>query len=106
MIADNLKKYREEKKLSMNALARMAEVSPSYIHDIEHGIKLNPSQDVMIRLADALGLTLTELIYGKDSEEAHLGDLELYLSRIRGLSKKSQDRIKSIIDAFLEESQD
>lgn len=106
MIADNLKKYREEKRLSMNALARMAEVSPSYIHDIEHGIKQNPSQDVMIKLSDALGISLNDLIYGKDSEEKDLGNLEVYLSRIRDLPKKSQDRIKSIIDAFLEESQD
>ncbi|MFB0958959.1 hypothetical protein SDC9_199442 [bioreactor metagenome] len=106
MISDNLKKYREEKGLSMNALARMAAVSPSYIHDIEHGKKLNPSQDVMMRLADALGISIEVLIYGKEVEEQEIGDLELYLSRIRSLSQKSQDRIKSIIEAFLEETQD
>lgn len=107
MISENLKKYREEKGFSMNALSRLSAVSPSYIHDIEHGIKLNPSRDVIAKLADALGLTEDQLIYGKESPEAiESGDIELYLSKIRGLPKRSQDRIKSIIEAFLEESQD
>ena len=107
MIADNLKKYREELGLSMNGLSRLAKVSTSYIHDIEHGIKLNPSQDVIARLADALGLTKNELIYGKDSEEAlNESDVDVYLSKIRDLPSKSQERIISIIEAFLEESED
>lgn len=102
MIGSNLKHFREQKGLTVNGLSRLSGVAASYISNIENGKKENPSKEVIIKLADSLGRTTDELIHGEIIDQ----DIEVYLSKISKLSSKSKERIKNIIDAFLEETQD
>ena len=50
---ERLKKLREEKKLSLRALADIAEMDYGNISEIENG-KINPSLITIISLAEAL----------------------------------------------------
>ena len=50
---------REEKKLTKNALANLAGISPTYISDIEAGRKC-PTVEYLGYLCDALGITLRD----------------------------------------------
>ena len=43
MVGEKIKKLRETKDLSINELARIAEINPSYLSAIERGKKRNPS---------------------------------------------------------------
>ena len=52
---------REIYGLTQEELAEMAEIHPTYVGLVERG-KRNPSLDIAARIADALNLTVAELI--------------------------------------------
>ena len=56
-----LKKVREGKKMSQEALARRAKISREYVNRLEAGL-YDPTVGVLQRLAKALGLSVTELL--------------------------------------------
>jgi transcriptional regulator with XRE-family HTH domain len=57
----NVRKYRQQKKLTQEQLAFEAEIDLTYIGAIERG-KRNPSLLVMARIADALAVQLPKLL--------------------------------------------
>jgi len=60
-LGENLKKVRAKKKMSQGALARLLEVDKGYISNIENG-KKNPTLATIQRLADALEISVSELL--------------------------------------------
>ena len=56
-----LEEVRKSKKISQMALADKAGIKQGYVSDLENG-KRQPSFEVLIRLAKALGCTLDELV--------------------------------------------
>ena len=59
----NLRSERERKKLTQEKLAEKAALDPSYISGIERGIR-NPSILSVVRIANALGTTVSDLSRG------------------------------------------
>lgn len=57
--------FREHRGLTLRALAERAEVSPSYLSEIEAGKKPG-SFDAMVRLAGALGISLDHLVPSRE----------------------------------------
>ena len=66
-VGNLIKKHRENQNLSMNFLARMAEVGQSSLSDIE-SCKRQPTFDLLEKLVIALGLSWTEFFYEEPSE--------------------------------------
>jgi len=60
-LGKNLKRIRIAKKLSQGAIARKIEVHRAYISGIENG-KRNPTLATIQRLAEALGVSVNELV--------------------------------------------
>nr|PZN74006.1 MAG: transcriptional regulator [Pseudomonadota bacterium] len=52
-----LRRFREERKLSLRELSALSGVDHAYIHRLETGDKTAPSEDVIDRLARGLKLT-------------------------------------------------
>lgn len=59
----NLRSERERKKLTQEKLAEKADLDPSYISGIERGVR-NPSILSVVRIAKALGTTVSDLSRG------------------------------------------
>ncbi|MBW9154267.1 helix-turn-helix transcriptional regulator [Clostridium estertheticum] len=57
---NKLKKIRNEKKLTVRALAKKADVSPSFISGIENNVA-NPTLDVVKRICKALDKKIEEI---------------------------------------------
>jgi transcriptional regulator with XRE-family HTH domain len=57
----NVRRRREEKELTQEALAERAELDPTYISGIERGVR-NPSVLSVVRIAKALGTTTSKLL--------------------------------------------
>jgi transcriptional regulator with XRE-family HTH domain len=57
----NVRKRREEKELTQEALAERANLDPTYISGIERGMR-NPSVLSVLRIAKALGVTTSKLM--------------------------------------------
>lgn len=61
----NVRRIRDEKHLTQEALAEGADLDPTYISGIERGVR-NASILSIVRLAKGLGVTSVELCRGID----------------------------------------
>jgi transcriptional regulator with XRE-family HTH domain len=61
ILAKNILKFRQRRKLSQEQLAFEADIDLKYMGGIERGQR-NPSLLVMVRIADALGVSLPRLL--------------------------------------------
>lgn len=61
-IATNLRKLRAIKRISQDKLAEMCEISQQYICKIETE-KVNPSILILYKIAEALEVSLNDLVY-------------------------------------------
>ena len=60
----NLRRLREAKGLSQEKFAFEAHIHRTYISDIERGAR-NPTISIVQKLADALGVTASDLLAGE-----------------------------------------
>jgi transcriptional regulator with XRE-family HTH domain len=61
-IAKNIKKYRKEKGLSQDKLARLADIAHATIIKIESGGIQSPTIDTVQKIAKALKISVDDLI--------------------------------------------
>jgi len=61
-IANNLRVMRAKKRFSQEQLAEMAGISAKYLTRIENE-KVNPSVLILLKLANALEITINDIVY-------------------------------------------
>jgi len=61
-IGTRIRSHRADRGLSLNALSDKANVSKGYLSQLENGGASNPSIDTLGRIAEALDLSLEELV--------------------------------------------
>jgi transcriptional regulator with XRE-family HTH domain len=71
MLGERLLVARRRRQLTSEALAKMAGTTRVTISKLEHGNKPHVSFDVIIRVADALGVSLDFLV-GRKAEDEEL----------------------------------
>lgn len=71
-LEENLVRLRKEHGLSQNDLAEKLNVSRQAVSRWEQGVAM-PSTDNLIYLSKLYGITLDELIYGREKNEIELG---------------------------------
>lgn len=71
-IEKKLREIRQSKKLTIRALSKKSGVSSSYISDLENGKNNKPSIDILVKLANALEVSPSELFGIKSSEVSQL----------------------------------
>lgn len=105
-----IRSKRTEQKVSQRELADRAEISRSYLCDIERGRGTRPSVDCLDRLAAGLGADRTELLRVagildplRDPIE-HLSERRI-VSVFRGLSSGNQETVERFARFLLAEEQ-
>ena len=61
-IGQRNKRIREAQGIGLAELARMADISKGYLHSLENQTPANPTLDTLKRVADALAVTIADLI--------------------------------------------
>ena len=61
-IAENLKKLRAKKGLSLEKIARLADLSLNTIVKIKNGVNQNPTIETLTKIAKALEVGVDDLI--------------------------------------------
>ena len=61
-IGDNIKKYRNELGISQDQLSKKSDLAFHTIAKIEAGSTLNPTIETVKKIADALGVSLDDLM--------------------------------------------
>jgi len=62
MLAENIKKLRIRKGLAQEKLARLADISTATLVKIEAGAAKGPTITTVVKIADALGVSIDELV--------------------------------------------
>lgn len=79
-VGKNIKAFREENKLSQEKLAETLNVTRQAISNWETG-KTEPDIETLHNISVALGVTVEELIYGKDSGRAKISDKPVTITK-------------------------
>ena len=66
MYFNKLKNVRLEKGMTLQQLAEKADVSAGYLCHLENGSRVNPSIDVMEKIAKALDKTIFEIFFNEE----------------------------------------
>ena len=61
-ISDNLKRLRAKKGLSLERIARLADLSLNTIVKVENGVNTNPTIDTLTKIAKALEIGVDDLM--------------------------------------------
>jgi len=62
MLGENIKRFRQKRKLTQDKLARLADIPYTSITKIETGVIKQPSVQAVAKIAKALGVSIEELI--------------------------------------------
>ncbi len=62
MIGENIKKIRKKKNISQDKLSKLADITHTTLAKIEAGINSNPTIKTLKKIADALNVTVDELL--------------------------------------------
>lgn len=95
MIGDNIKLLRRIRGLSQKELAELINVAPATLWNIENGTR-NPSLDMLYKLADALCVSIINLLLSKEEIDRFYYDAEIE-KRYPG-----SERLKEILQRVLE----
>ncbi|MBQ3180522.1 MAG: helix-turn-helix transcriptional regulator [Firmicutes bacterium] len=69
IVGSNLRKYRNERGITQEALAEQVNISSSFYANIERGNK-SMSLEVLCGLAAALGVSIDSLFHGEENKAA------------------------------------
>ena len=64
MLGENIKRFRQKRKLTQDKLARLADIPYTTITKIETGVIKQPSVQAVAKIAKALDVSVDKLISG------------------------------------------
>lgn len=64
MLGENIKRFRQKRKLTQDKLARLADIPYTSITKIETGVIKQPSVQAVAKIAKALDITVDDLLKG------------------------------------------
>lgn len=85
-IGDTLKQKRKIAKLTQKELADKSGISISYIQQLEYGMKENPGIEVLRSIANALNVSINDLLY--DDDPIEIGRNIRKERKLKGLTMK------------------
>jgi transcriptional regulator with XRE-family HTH domain len=101
---DNLKKIRSTKNISQGELAQLVNMHATHISRYERNIT-TPSVEILKKLAEALDVTIDELIYGNQDNKLDntIKDNELIslFKRVQILNDQQKETVKDLLKAFI-----
>jgi DNA-binding XRE family transcriptional regulator len=65
ILSDNIKRFRKKNRLSQDKLAKLADVTLTTLVKIESGANDNPTIKTLKKIADALEVTVDDLLENK-----------------------------------------
>ena len=102
-IASRIAQLRDARELSQEDLAAKADISTGYLSSLERG-KQTPRVTVLLKIAGALGIPLTELVAVEQGDEAAdksvSQEIERITARLKKCDVKTVRRIRKSIEAL------
>ena len=74
-LGQKIRQLREDNGLSLNGLAEEASISKAYLSQLENNVSQQPSAEILLKIASALGITIADIldqpvrVYAEDFED-------------------------------------
>ncbi|MDB2091420.1 MULTISPECIES: helix-turn-helix domain-containing protein [Clostridium] len=107
MVGIKISKLRKEKGLSLSKLAEMAQISKSYLSDLENEKKENPSVEILEKIARVLEVPVSQLFDHEESSDnldEMEEDMKILFSKVKNLSKENRKKVLKMMEIFTEEN--
>lgn len=98
-VGDKIRFYRKEQNLTQEELADRADVSIFTLRQYERGARLSPRTDQLIKLAQALNVSVDDLLHTSDANEEHSNEIGEQIRserERRGISQKKLAEIAGV----------
>jgi len=97
-----LKELRKQKRWSQKELAAKVDIRFQQLNKYESGLNLPPAE-MLIKLADALTITVDYLLTGNPVEEMPLGNARLFrrFQAVEGFDTEDQEAVIRLIDGMI-----
>lgn len=92
MIGKNIAKIRKRRGYTLSDLADKANISKSYLSNIERNINKNPSLEVMQRIAKVLNVDFISLIKPENDLNSHLYIEQEWIDLMKEMKELGIDR--------------
>lgn len=103
-LGERIKRLRQERDWSQAQLGQKLGVHQKQVSGYERDVHV-PSTDLLIRLAEALDVSLDYLVSGSrgESERIEVADRELirHMEAIDKLPEKDKEAIKAVLESFI-----
>ena len=102
--AENLKKCRTRKGISQEELSKKISIHPVQFSRYERGQSV-PSIEVVQKIADALEVSIDQLVYGDQDNKAEqsISDRELLsmFKKVQLLSERQKETVKDFLSSYI-----
>jgi transcriptional regulator with XRE-family HTH domain len=96
ILGKGIRFYRQQRQLSQAALAEKANISVTFLSNIERGLKY-PTSDTLSALSNSLEVDVYELFRHDHSPAAHRGLFERFK---KDITKNVMDTLKTVYKAY------
>jgi transcriptional regulator with XRE-family HTH domain len=101
-LSDKIKRYRKEKRLTLEQLGDLTGSSKSYIWELENRNPPRPSADKIARIAAMLGVT-PEFLMDDERDSPEPSDIDLaFFRKYQKMPDDTKKRLRQILDAWAE----
>lgn len=104
-LGDKIRKLRKEKHLSLDALAESAEMSKSYLWELENRDTANPTMDKVARIATVLGVTPEFLTNDEQSDVTDSVADKAFFRKYEKLSPETKKKLQDILKVIQKNSE-
>jgi transcriptional regulator with XRE-family HTH domain len=105
-VGEIIKSKRKEKGYTLSEFAKLIEISPGYLSQIENGRKTNPKLESVLRIIHELDISIEMLLGIESVEDNYLSRipslLKLTLAKERNLKTLSEAEVLRKINRFLD----
>ncbi|MGI6049308.1 MAG: helix-turn-helix domain-containing protein [Acetivibrionales bacterium] len=105
-VGEIIKSKRKEKGYTLSEFAKLIEISPGYLSQIENGRKTNPKLEIVLRIIHELDISIEMLLGIESVEDNYLSRipslLKLTLAKERNLKTLSEAEVLRKINRFLD----
>ena len=99
-LGEKIRKFRQEKGLTLEQLGELAGASKSYVWELENRNPPRPSAEKISRIAAALGLT-AEFLLDDKRESPEPSDVDLaFFRKYQEMPKDTKKRLRQILEAW------
>ena len=100
LLGDKIKKLRNDKKLTLDELAKKTNSSKSYIWELENKSIAKPSAEKLAAIAAVLGVT-SEYLVGKEKlSTAPSAKDDAFISKYKSLKPSEKEKYIKLIQLF------